>query len=216
MKKLITKISAVAVVSAALFSASAFAKTEGSYVGVDIVKSSTSSVHRGSSQDTTASFDDQSNTSLGINAKYAVNFDGIFVAPGIFYERIGSETTDNQFNAEGFSVNNRWGGKVDIGYDLNENVAVYFTNGLAHVRTKQDWSENGDGVGGANTLKEGNTSYFYGVGLLSHVNDRFTIGAEYNTQNVEVRSLGHENELFLGQETRTDIDVFKLTFAYNF
>jgi opacity protein-like surface antigen len=213
----------IALVSSAVFSVSAQAKTEGAFIGVNIVKSSASSkfVNNLNANTNAGSFDGNSSTELGLEAKYALPVVGnFFIAPGVFYEKLGIESRnmndDAGLNVSKFTFNNRYGAKLDIGYDLNDSVAAYFTNGVAHVKFKEDYAQDTSDPTLGSTLKSGQTSYFYGIGLLGHVNDNVTIGAEYSTQSVKAPTAGDEEGIFTAQRVKTKLDVYKINVSYRF
>ncbi len=213
MKKFISKISAVAVVSLVTLSSS-YAKTEGSYVGLSIHKVAVEHIN----QDRTGAsgFTDKygnNKVNLGLDYKYAINVaDKIFIAPGAFYERIGTKSTDRGGfgNVNTVRFNNRFGAKLDIGYDVNDNTAVYFTNGLSHMNYKINIQNAG--AGDAVVTNEGLTAYFWGFGLMSHVNENVTLGVEYNAQDFKTSLLGTQ----AGMRIKNDIDLYKINVAYHF
>jgi len=220
MKKLILISSTLAV----LAGSSAFAKTEGNYVTVDLHKA-ISETHRntlivgGTTQDDITKYTGQ-NTSLGASYKYAFNFDKIFLAPGIFYERIGTKVTTGPDDANGsgptMSVNNRRGVRLDLGYDFTNDFAAYVTTGITST-TYRTSHPDADALGTAQSNQKfrGNkTGYLYGIGFTTNVAKDVSIGAEYNTQMLKVKSL----HVVSGSDIRfkNRIDLYKVTLAYHF
>ncbi len=109
MKKLIV----IGAVLTAL-SAPAFAKTEGAYVGADILYSKSSHKYKNSQNQVSSyygTFDD-SEIGYGANLKYAFNFNKIFIAPAIFADKIGTEAKDR--DGDNVSINHRYGAKLDF------------------------------------------------------------------------------------------------------
>ncbi len=218
MKKFISKISAVAVVSLITLSSS-YAKTEGGYAGISIQKASVEHLNQDRSNKFAGQKYGDSQNSLGLDYKYAINVGGnVFLAPGVFLERIGTKSYDSSVieeNGEGASVafNNRYGAKLDIGYDINDNTAVYFTNGVSRLGYRLSHVD-ATGEGHPRDTSGRAYAYFYGIGLLSHLNDKATLGIEYNTQDFKSSSL--LNARTPGFRIKNQIDVFKLTVAYHF
>ena len=204
MKKLITVSSVLAMLAAS----SAYAKTEGDYFGVELLRSKSDSQYKSNGTVLTApgKFSDSA-TGYGINYKHAFNVgNDIFIAPGVFFDKIGTMAIDKAGKGEPVSINNRYGAKLDIGYDINDQFAVYFTNGFTKVRYLVDWS-------GANAgAKRGVTTfvYFYGIGGAYHATKNITFNIEYNTQHI---SLASPTE---GTNARTKLDVAKIGIAYSF
>ena len=189
MKKTLSLI----VIAGSLLASNAYAKTEGNYVGIDILRSSVQHKY----QDT--SIKDKS-TGFGINYKYALNFDKIFLAPGVFAERLGAETTDDQNQTT--STNYRYGAKLDLGYDVTDNFAAYFTNGFANFNYKLD-----DHAGYAESKSV--IGYFYGAGLSYKILKNVTMNLEYNTQSPNFTNAN-------GVKFKSDVRVAKVGVSYNF
>ena len=189
MKKTLSLI----IIAGSLLANSAYAKTEGNYVGIDILRSSTEHKYAGISvKDKSAGF--------GANYKYAFNFDKIFLAPGVFAERLGSKVTDDL--NETTTTNYRYGAKLDLGYDVTDNFAAYFTNGFANVRYKLD---DHDGY----VESKSAVSYFYGAGLSYKILKNLTMNLEYNTQSPSFTNVN-------GVKIKSDIKVTKIGVSYNF
>ncbi len=223
MKKLVLITAAVAVLS----SSSAFAKTEGNYVGVDLHKAVTSSryINNGSAGTSGIGLNaaqDQSKTGLGVSYKYAFNFDKFFVAPGVFFERIGTNTllaVDPEFGESYisdryFQIKNRYGIRADFGYDITDTFAAYVTGGITRTGYKSNTNINGAGAeqsDGIATLAKSKLGFMYGVGAIQHLNDNVSLGVEYNTQALTAVGANPNN-----QRIKSRIDLYKLTLAYHF
>lgn len=201
MKKFI----AISTVAVSLMASSAFAKTEGNYVGIDFLKTSTTDRYQthGSKSSTYQAFSNTSN-GVGINYKHAMNFNQVFVAPGAFIDRLGAESKD----ASGRTVttNSRYGAKLDLGYDLTENFSAYFTNGVADVNYRINTASAG---GRASTSKMG---YFYGAGLTTKIAQDLSLALEYNTQTLNLATPA----LASADHAKSRIGVAKLGLLYNF
>ena len=199
MKKLILITSIIT----AIFS-SAFAKTEGNLLGVDVLRSSARSDYNFTEYHTrTADYKD-SKTGLGINYKYAFNFNGIFVAPGVFFDYIGAEMQD--YKGDTVSTKYRYGAKFDIGYDVTDNFSAYFTNGVANNAYKVDWKSWDQKT---SSMEAG---YFYGAGLSYKVTQNVALNFEYNI----AKSLDYKTPYDPDMKGEAELKVAKLGISYNF
>ena len=203
MKKLITVSSVLAVLAAS----SAYAKTEGSYLGIDFSRSNAESKYKnanGSINTSLGKFDNTAN-GFGLNYKYAYNLgNDLFIAPVLFYDKIGNSNNDR--SGDPVTVNNRYGFKFDVGYDVTDKFAVYFTNGFTKVRYMVDWTNSDSGS------KSGTTpmNYFHGVGASFKLANNILLNAEYNTQHLSFSSPSQ------GITARTKLDVMKVGLSYSF
>ena len=126
------------------FNSSVFAITVGNYFGVDLVTTSLNFQNLQYFQSSTMSHrhtNSSSTQSFGLNYNYAINYDNFFLAPGIIFEK--NDTLNNlnrQSNNNGIekyykksfsSIKKRYGIKLDLGYDISNEIAVYGTIGKA-------------------------------------------------------------------------------------
>ncbi len=209
----------------ALISSQAFAKTEGNFLGFSLQKNVTSASVKGSyidgvslSHNLNKTMTD-ANTGVGVSYKYAFNFDKVFVAPGLFFERIGtniSTLADETFDNKYLRMKNRRGATVDVGYDLTDSFSPYLTFGV----TKTGYSTNRadyNGLGVSNSIMKSKVGYLFGAGVLNHVNKDLTVGFEYNTQSLRLRDT---SSLAYGgrddSHIKARIDVYKVTAYYHF
>lgn len=185
MKKLLI----LTCVAASFYGTSALAKTEGNYAGVDLLSGSASYNKRYSddyqvSATETSAEHGKSNLGLGVNYKHAYNFNGAFVAGGVFGEQNNIKNETNQY--EKLEVKNRFGVKADFGYDITDNVAPYVTVGYAGVayRTRNyPTSQSGSSI--KNGVARGG---FYGVGLKIDINKDLSFNTEYQVQNFRAKT----------------------------
>lgn len=199
------KIIAVAAFAASLVASSAFAKTEGHFVGISLLKSSATNRFQDSGKDNTSisKFDDES-YGVGVNYRHAFNFNGFFVAPGVFFDHLGLESTDQ--NGGTVTTNSRYGSKLDLGYDINERIAAYVTNGLSSVK----YRVNMPGVGINNDSK---LSYYYGAGIAAKITKNLFVNVEYTTQTVNMTAAPGAQGL---DHIKSKIDIARIGLAYNF
>ncbi len=190
------KLLAVISIASAVATSSAFANTEGHYVGVNIVNSSVDHQY----DNGTAQFD-KKRVGYGIDYKYAMSLnDNLFIAPGVFAEDNNLRAT----NSSGDIIENdyRYGLKVDLGHDLTDNVAIYFTNGISANHYKSDRVSVGKKSGTE-------LGYFYGAGFALNVAENVALNIEYNTQKVRFETA---NTVDLD----SDLSVFKIGATYRF
>lgn len=201
------------------FCVDASAKTQGAQIGVDVIY--TFENHRyltDQSQVTVEKFKDSA-SSYGATFKYAFNIDKIllalpifptYIAPGIFYEKIG---IDSSFNPEfdSLQINNRYGFKVDVGMDFTDYFALYGTIGAANSNYVSEWKAFNEKMSGSQM------AVTYGGGVAFTFKKHLVIGLEYNTQKMKVRT-----PLILtansGNINKADVkmDIVKLSLAYRF
>lgn len=196
-KKLLAVASIVAVVS----SSSAFAKTEGNYVGLNAVRSHAKNQYTVSGADSGSDFKDNA-VGFGADYKYAFNMNDFFIAPGAFIERNGTKAKD--VDGDNVNIEYRYGLKADIGYDVNDSLSVYFTNGISNNAYKVDWRSVG-------TKKTGTEiGYFYGLGVAYNVTKDIAMNIEYNMQSIEL------DTPVSATKVENDLSVVKLGVSYHF
>lgn len=145
------KLLAVASVVTAIASSSAFAKTEGNYVGVDLLgtRAKTIDVVDGTGRKNNI------DAGIGVNYKYAVNFDNFFIAPGVFYNYNNAEAKKGDVKSR---LDYSYGVKADVGYDLTNQFATFVSFGFQENR-------NQDEIVGFGKERSTNEAYSYGVGV---------------------------------------------------
>ena len=173
----------------------ALAKTEGNYVGIDILQSSVKHKYFDES-------DKDKSTGFGLNYKYAFNFDKIFLAPGVFTEKLGLKTRNKIDQNATISTNYRHGVKLDLGYDITDNFSAYFTNGFASFDYKLD---DNDGYSESKSI----ISYFYGAGLSYKILKNMAMNLEYNTQSPNFTNT-------YDVKLKSNAQIAKIGISYNF
>jgi len=120
MKKLLILTSLISF----LTTANASAKTEGNYVGLNFIDTASSNQNH------------NSNFGLGADYKYAFNFGGLFLAPGVFYDynRLSQPNSP--------TLKYSYGAKLNIGYDVTDKFAPFVTVGASQTRI-QESAKNG-------------------------------------------------------------------------
>ncbi len=229
MKKLVT-LSVLAV----LASASASAKTEGNFVDFSVLRSSIKLKD-------TEEFNKKSDSSFGFGFayKHAISFNDFFVAPGVFFDHLGNETKESgtdggigfvsSFSNKG-SINNRYGAKLDLGYDLNDQFSVYGTGGLSYlsynIRSSLSWDDTTTPANPDTTSfsKKGRkSSPFVGAGFLYKINKDLALMAEYTMQNVNIKTPGSSstngvefNPSISASTAKIKLNILKVGLSYHF
>lgn len=190
MKKFVTKLSSIAIVTAALaFSQNSFAKTEGMYIGFDLSRNnsdhkyrldsaSDSSLSSVDSVDAISSFD-ANGYGYGVNLKHAYNFNGLYIAPVIFYETINTVATDE--GNDQVSVNSRHGVKLELGYDITKSISAFVNYGVGVVSYEVNFTHSGLGKQYAKDSSE-----IFGLGLNYNLDKNWVLSYEYNMQKVDL------------------------------
>lgn len=184
------------------FAASKIKYTQGSYLEIDAVNMENTqeiSLATETSDETTDLKNEPSGSGsgYGISYKYAFSakdsfvypFSRLFLAPGIFYE--DAESTSQDYFGDQFTIGNRYGAKLDMGWDFDYGIATYATFGYSSVKYDVSVVDSDDF-----TLHEtdpthdirrssiSGTSYapFYGLGLAYSPFKYITLNLEYNYQ----------------------------------
>lgn len=218
MKKFLT----FAAVSFVAFSTSAFAKTEGSYIGIDAINTKTSfyqsSIANGNvviSKPTTS----HATNGAGLKYNYAFNFDGLFIAPGVFVEQNSfggskvSATSDRYLQTR-----NRYGFKTDVGYDISDLFSPYLSIGYAgvHYKTRIDGEDTNNNL--VLQSRSGSAAnFFYGAGIKLNCSKSISLNLEYNYQNFRTKnSIPSQVDYISKSQFITRLDIFKVGVSYNF
>jgi outer membrane autotransporter protein len=212
MKKLLVTIFALI----SLVSSTAFAKTEGSYAGLDLIRTSIRYKERFSASFQPVAADNgpnysNSNYGAGLNYKYAFNFNNAFIAPGLIFEYNNTSSKGDQ--GERLGIRDRYGVKADLGYDVTEQIAPYFTVGYSNI----SYSTR-NYVGNDTASRSGKANdWFYGAGLKFDVSDKVTLNLEYNTQKFKAKAtVPNAASYSYAGVYRTKFEALKLGVSYKF
>lgn len=201
---------------ASLVASSAFAKTEGSYVGIDLLNTKSVAQLRSSSEGQAAdetSRQTSRNYGVGVNYKYAVNFNKFFVAPGIIIEDNRSKNSI----ADGLSLNvkNRYGVKADVGYDVTDCIAPYLTLGYSATSyTSRFGAVSEDDVAINGKKSATNYDWFYGAGVKFDLTSNVALNLEYNRQNFRAKVSTGNADVAAAYKTR--LEIMKVGVSYRF
>jgi opacity protein-like surface antigen len=181
------------------------------YVGVDGIYSKTDHKYKTTYGDSVASSYQNrgrhgEHLGFGINAGYKMQYDRVFVAPEVFYDNLNNSTNDFGGAPTTLNVDNRYGVKVNLGYDLTSNVSAFVNLGLANVRYINRDPTTGTSSG-YNKLAP-----IYGIGALYKLNNNWALKAAYDYQKFSTRYYSSA-PLIKDQLT---LRVFKLGVIYNF
>jgi opacity protein-like surface antigen len=240
------------------------ARTVGNYIGIDLIKTNLSF----STEETRYNMNTNNNEykksiqtdpsprySFGLKYNYALNYRGFFIAPGLIYEdnkvkNYFNRSSDNRYSTIEYfgksysKINKRYGIKIDIGADINEDFSIYGTIGSAinhyenygglyrYYYTVPDITINGinnfspplENSWKGNKGKK--TAPFFGGGFRIKLYKNWLLNGEYNYTRFTV-DLKAENLLinYPAQSRNTEainkyynnnISIFKLGINYNF
>ena len=192
MRNLLIKIALFAFLIPSL----ANAKTEGNYVGIDLINSRTdhySGIDYG--------VKDENQLSLSLNYKYGLNYNTFFVMPNVFLDYTNLTAKDR--NRNDWDFNYRYGVKFDVGFDLTDKFAAFGSLGLAATDYKIDLKNTSQKSSGTAI------SPLLGFGVKYSINESFDLNAAYDVSVLELDGVQNDKQKFY-------LDVFKIGFAYRF
>jgi opacity protein-like surface antigen len=225
MKKLSTLTFFIASIAASSFANAKEAssvRTQGHYVGADLVGAQVkfherNSKNYGTSGNSMPSYS-RYGLGAGLNYKYAFNFDRLFIAPGVFVEQNNASAKGhgNDFLYR-IDIKNRYGIKTDVGYDLTDTIAPYITGGYSQIsyRTRNYW----DGNPTVTTIKNSVASdWFYGVGLKVNYTSNISFNVEYNRQSFLAKTSleGDSSTYQYISKFKTNLDIVKVGLSYQY
>lgn len=188
------KLLVIFAVAASMMFSSAFAKTQGNYIGLNALYTNDKSV--------TTSNDRNSNRDLGagISYKYALNFNNFFIAPGAFFNSNNSkvEFSDVAGNSYVDKLKYSYGAKLDLGYDVTDKFAVFVTGGYAELSRDVQVNTSPRSL---NTYE----SILYGAGVKYSLDNRVDLNLAYEYMD-------YNNVL----RNDTNVDLIKLGLSFNF
>lgn len=134
---------------------------------------------------------------VGINYKYALNYNGFFVAPGFILEKYwnsvdGSDkigTTGRYDDITRLDVRDRIAVTTDIGYDFNRFFSGYVMGGYGSTGYRVE-----NGFAASNSVYDSilddarKRSFIFGGGFNVRINKAFVINIEANTQDFDVET----------------------------
>jgi len=260
----ILKIKTFVVFFMLFFSTNLNARTVGNYIGIDLIKTNLSfSMERNvfnmitdnNEYKKSIQTDPSSRYSFGLKYNYALNYRGFFIAPGLIYEENKvinhyNKSSDNSFSrieyfGKSYSkINKRYGIKIDIGADINENFSIYGTIGSAinhyenygglykYFNTDPNITNNGVNQfsellkNSWKTNKGKKTAPFFGGGFRVKLYKNWLLNGEYNytrfTVDIKAQDLlinlppGTRDQKSINKFYNNNISIFKLGINFNF
>lgn len=188
------KMKKTLLITALLLSAAStsFAKTEGNYGSVGVLFNR-ASLNQGTTNDSI------NNAGVALGYKHAINFNNAFIAPGVFWENNNLKSNIGTTNV---NLKNRYGFKVDLGYDLEDDLAVYLTGGLSFLNVE---TANASGKKSSSAKSD----FFYGVGISHDYSKKVTFSLEYNTQDFDLKVAS-------GSKIKVTDNIVKVGLNYKF
>lgn len=208
LQKNMKKLFITAALLGSFASQSTFAKTEGNYIGIDAIRTELRfDKVKGSALPGDIGNDNE--TSVGVNYKYAFNFDNFFVAPGLFYDYAHAKAISTGTFGLGtpfrddLELNHRFGAKLDLGYDITNKFAAFATVGAANNSVRVLWrpqymSNHTNGLG-----------LIYGVGAKYSVTHNIDFNLGYEFSNARMKDLD-------GRRIDFNVNVARAGVAYKF
>ncbi len=196
------------------------ASTEGNYFGVNAIYSNAS--HKYNPPSIKNKEFKNSAVGGGIEYRYAINLDGFFIAPSLIMEAPNTNAQDK--DGDNIKIKYRYGSKINIGYDIFDNFAIYLTSGAMITSAEANWNaENGkivtDAKESENKISSNSIDNIYGAGFSFGFTDNLAFNFEYNSQRAKFSSpwrVGPSKEETVAIAIDTRIDSFKCGFIYKF
>ena len=236
------------------------ARTVGNYFGIDLIKTNLSfstektKYYMDKNTEYTKSIqtDPSSKYSFGLKYSYALNYRGFFIAPGLIYEEnkvknhlnrssADADKESHYFGRSYSKITKRYGIKIDIGADINEDFSIYGTVGSAvnHYQSyvglyekfkaepiepftnyyfepiKNSWKTN----------KGKKTAPFFGGGFRIKLHKNWLLNGEYNytrftidtkAEDFLINDLPNRNNEAINKYYNNNISIFKLGINFNF
>jgi opacity protein-like surface antigen len=207
MKKSLIALSIIA----SLTSGAAFAKTEGSYLGLSVINTELENNSYNDEARLDSSRDN--NFSGGVSYKYAFNFNGFFAAPELFFDLNETKSRASLVNnaVQNSELKNSYGAKLNLGYDITDKFSAYAIVGHSVSRLKAYASGAGasDYEGPQNFNQE---AFIYGLGAKYDVANNISLNFSY-----EISQFSLSNDVTnTTDKINPDFSVARVGVAYNF
>lgn len=219
------KLTILAALFATITATKSFANTSGHYAGINVLKASAKTktskdISTFNSDTYFNSKSEDSSINFGFDYQYAINKNNFFVAPGLFYENLNTEAKVNDTRngwSQNLKLNNRYGLKLDVGYDVSKLFAIYVP--LEYAITNYEFSThdytNNSSLRTKRTASD--SSFFYGLGVAFAPSDKILVKLQYTRSELDLQSVSDValvNTVRL--KAKTNLDIIKLGFAYRF
>jgi opacity protein-like surface antigen len=167
--------------------------TSGLYIGVDALRSFVSHKYLAENiPDADVGVNGYSthkeNSGFGINTGYNIAIGRSFIAPEIFYEHLNNSAREfgyeeyPQIAGNRLKVDNRYGAKINLGYNLFAGLNIFANAGLANVKYSEGLYSIGRGQSKTATFVA-----VYGGGLSYNLSKHWQIKASYDWQQFNAR-----------------------------
>ncbi|MDX2082647.1 MAG: outer membrane beta-barrel protein [Rickettsiales bacterium] len=226
------KLFLIAFATLSVLSNSAFSKTQGSYIGADYIATRVSTYQRSYLEPNGVYLGNGTyhvSGGAGLSYKYAFNFNNFFIAPGFILEKnsFGDSKVDvvkeQGRNGPSAQIRNRYGLKVDVGYDVTNHIAPYLTGGYAWVNYKTKYQSldydklpNQVVLNGYKNSNDGNI--FGGFGIKVNLLKNTDLNLEYNYQRYVAKAKVSDASLVYlrSAEFVGSLHIFKAGLSYRF
>jgi len=222
--------SLIAILTINLFAFSANAKTEGSYVGLDLIKNSVQVKSNSNLASDQANFSqfynhkkDDTAYGGGINYKYAFNFNNFFIAPEVAFNFLNNEIkagyagTQNNPYSQSLKLKSQASFQTNFGYDITDRFSAYIPLGISIFNYELNTKDVGSLGSYVTTKKTGRESaLFFGAGLAYEPIKNWIVNLEYNKFK-EFKITSSTATISGGQiVAKTNVDAVKLGVSYRF
>lgn len=193
--KILLTIATLATCAATNANAYQDAPRSGFYLGVDMVRSFAKHKYlaegNGLSDNpvpTNGYYSNREKNGLGINLGYKIAAGNLFIAPEIFYDYLNNSAKDFGYEQDPtisghrLEVNQRYGAKLNVGYNLFAGLNAFANIGMANV----NYSMN---LYSVNHTRQGvvQMNMIYGGGLSYDLNDHWLLKTSYDWQQFTAR-----------------------------
>jgi len=236
-----------------IFSNNVNAKTIGNFIGIDLIKTNTTfSMHQlyldSIYNDYNPYTDPTPSYGYGFKYNFAINYRKFFLSPGIFYENNQNKNNFNkssykEYNQDYFygnsfvKIKDRYGIKLDLGYDINDYFSFYGSAGIVNNRylistslypyyfydNQYKISITKSSIIANNPFKTigGNAkSPFFGGGIRIKFNKNWLLNGEYNFTKFSLKNkfsrIANDSDTPNLVNFYNSISTLKLGINYNF
>ncbi len=231
MKKPMKKTLSLITIIISLLSSHAFAKTEGNYIGINLLRSiakiKNTSTLASDNNEGMDSFYNQTNKDstygLGLKYSYAYNFNNFFVTNEISYEHLNSKINSDFFDesenyfSQKLKLKNAITLKSNLGYDINDQLAFYVPVGISRFGYDIETIDVGGDDKKFTQKSSSKSALFLGFGLSYEPVKNWILNLEYNKyQNFKLTSMEKATNAGGKIRAKTNLDMVKLGLSYRF
>ncbi len=196
MKKVLTTAAIISAISSA-----SLAETKGNYMGVDLINTDLSFEKINDVNVNSFNVEDDSQISAGIYYRHAFNFDGFFVAPGVFFDYSNVELSDSDNDT--WNLDYTYGVNTDLGYDFTGELSAGINLGIAINEYEVNW----DSVNSSSSDRD--AAFTYGLFASYSIIDNLRARIGYEYSEIEIEDPNQNISEF-------NKEVFRIGLAYKF